>query len=210
MPSRGGNSLRSGVLYETRIHTRFHSLRYLGSPIEVGTLAGGTHGQDIPTRILGQVVNWEAKNGGAFEGGGTTLYQSNGVLQVPDGKPLLKSLFEEYRPWGGKIPAKGEMIEDDYKDVATDSIACYYHEKGTHYILVENMGIYHVGHDILNLGVPFFAPEGLRLRTRVTKHMKNGNPTDISTALVFNRKLLAKSPYCLFTNPPPGFTEGVE
>ena len=209
-PSRGGNSLRSGAHYETQIHNRFQSLRYRGSAIEVGPVAGGARGQDVPTQIGTQPVNWEAKNSGAFEGGGTTLYEDEGVLMVPTGKPLLKSLFADHRPWGGKIPSKGEIVEDDYKDVPSDSIAQYYAEKGTHYIIVEKKGIYRVGEDILELGVPLFTVAGLRLRTRVTKHMKNGTPTDISTALVFNTRALSPSPYCLFNKLPPGFTEAVE
>ena len=208
--SRGGNSLRSGIQYEIQLHKRLRSLRYDGTRIGVGDMAGGTHGQDVPTQIGGRTINWEAKNKGAFEGGGTTLYEENGMLRVPVKAPLLQTLFADYRPWNGNIPAKGKMTEDDYIDVPSDSIAQYYREKGTHYISVEGKGIYHVGEDILNLGVPFFIVPGLRLRTRVTKHMKNGSPTDISTALTFNRRHLDPSPYSLFDKLPPGFTEEVE
>lgn len=207
--SRGKNSLRSGMQWEARCAERLRSLYYRGTPILVNATAGGGHGQDIPSIIAGNPIDWEAKNNGAFEGGGTTLYEEGGRLVLPASAPLLRTLWGEHVPWG-RIPAKGEMIADDYIDVPADSVAHYYRQKGTVYILVEGKGIYHTGTDVLELGVPLFTVEGIRLRTRVTKHMKNGLPTDISAALVFPRKNLRPSNYCLFDRLPPGFTLAAE
>jgi len=207
--SRGGNSLRSGTEWEQLCAKRLSCLNYHDSPIHVGKIASGTHGQDIPSTINGIVVGWEAKNKGGFEGGGTTLYEQNGKLEVPSKYPLLKSLKGDFAPWN-RIPSKGEMVPDDYLDVPSDSIARFYNEKGSHYMIVEGKGIYHTGNDNLNLGVPLFNVKGIRLRFRVTKHMKNGLPTDISMALTFKKKNIPKSSFCLFNRLPPGFTEVVE
>lgn len=204
--SRGGRSLRSGVEFESRCANRLRQLLFKGASISVGGTAGGGRGQDIPTVIEGVEIGWEAKNGGAFEGGGTTLYEKDGRLVVPEKAPLLSSLFADHIPWG-RIPAKGEHMEDDYKEVPPDSLANYYKEKGTTYVIVEGKGLYHTGVDVLHLGVPYMTVQGIRLRTRVTKHMKNGVPTDVSTAIVFPRKNLQPSEFCIFSRLPRCFTE---
>ena len=208
-PSRGKHSLKSGLVWESRCSERLKQLRYRMQHIVVHSTAGATSGQDIQTTIGKQNVGWEAKNKGAFEGGGTTLYQVNGRLVVPDKCPLIKSLFGTHVPWG-RVPGKGEYVDDDYIDVPEDSVSKYYIQKGTHYILVEEKGIFHTGKDVLALGVPFFSVKGMRLRTRVTKHMKHGVPTDISCALVFSRKNIPMSPYSLFGPLPLGLTQEEE
>ena len=207
--SRGGNSLHSGTAWEELCAKRLSNLQFQGSRVNVGKIASGTHGQDIPSTISGNLVGWEAKNKGAFEGGGTTLYEQNGKLDVPSKYPLLKTLKGEFVPWN-RIPKKGEMVPDEYLDVPSDAVARYYREKGSHYMIVEGKGLYHTGTDVLNLGVPMFIVEGVRLRFRVTKHMRNGVPTDISMALTFPQRNILVSSFCLFNRLPPGFTEVVE
>jgi len=203
--SRGSISLRSGVAWEKLCSEKMKQLLYNGCAISVGSTAGGGRGQDIPTLISNMQIGWEAKNKGAFEGGGTTLYEVDGRLTVPNKYPLLQSLFGNHVPWG-RVPAKGEMIEDDYLDVPADSLAKYYLNKGSTYVIVEDKGVYHTGIDLLNLGVPYITVCGMRLRTRVTKHKKNGVPTDVSTAIVFPRRNLESSKFCLFNRLPPALT----
>jgi hypothetical protein len=207
--SRGGRSLHSGVEWETRCAERLRKLCFGGYPISVGKTAGGGRDQDIPTLIAGMQIGWEAKNKGAFEGGGTTLYEVDGRLSVPEKYPLLRSLFADHVPWG-RIPAKKELVDDDYIDVPSDSLAKYYREKGSVYVIVEGMGLYHTGEDVLNLDVPYIVVPGMRLRTRVTKHMQNGVPTDVSTAIVFPRKNLVRSSFCIFDRLPAALTEAGE
>ena len=79
--------------------------------------------------------------------------------------------------------------KDIYIDGLPSDISEYYASKGSHYIQIENMGLYH---DILKLGVPYFTCK-VKLRIRSTKHIKNGIPTDITAALQFDRKTINKS-----------------
>lgn len=209
--SRGGQSLFNGKQAEVDAASRLKALLFNGVPVEVGETAGGGHGDDVPTRIAGMSVGFEVGTPGKFEGGGCTLRLENGVLAVPDNKPLLRSLMGSHRPWGGVVPPLTSVCPDDYLDVPRDSIARYYRAKGTHYVSM-GKGLYHTGGDVLGLGVPLFEVDGIRLRTRVTKHMaKMGDgvrkPTDYTTALTFPVRKLVPSPYSLFGTLPLGFTE---
>ena len=209
--SRGGQSLFNGKQAEVDVASRLKALLFNGVPVEVGETAGGGHGDDVPTRIAGMSVGFEVGTPGKFEGGGCTLRLENGVLAVPDNKPLLRSLMGSHRPWGGVVPPLTSVCPDDYLDVPRDSIARYYRAKGTHYLSM-GKGLYHTGGDVLGLGVPLFEVDGIRLRTRVTKHMaKMGDgvrkPTDYTTALTFPVRKLVPSPYSLFGTLPLGFTE---
>jgi len=210
-PSRGGQSLFNGKQAEVDAASRLKVLLFNGVPIEVGETAGGGHGDDVPTRIAGMSVGFEVGTPGKFEGGGCTLRLDNGVLTVPEDKPLLRNLMGSYRPWSGVVPPLTSVCPDDYLDVPRDSIARYYHAKGTHYLSM-GKGLYHTGEDVLGLGVPLFEVDGIRLRTRVTKHMVKTadggrKPTDYTTALTFPARKLVSSPYSLFGTLPPGFTE---
>ena len=210
-PSRGGQSLHNGTREEGCVASRLKTLLYNGTPVQVGETAGGGHGDDVPTTIGGMRVGFEVGTPGKFEGGGCTLRVENGQLAVPENKPLLRSLMGSYRPWGGVVPPLTSVCPDDYLDVPRDSIARYYREKGTHYLSM-GKGLYHTGEDVLGLGVPLFEVDGIRLRTRVTKHMAKladggRKPTDYTTALTFPVRKLAPSPCSLFGTLPPGFTE---
>lgn len=205
-PSRGGQSLHNGKAEELRTADRLRSILYNKAPIQVGDTAGGTHGVDIPTVMGGINVGIEVGTKGKFEGGGTVLRIVDGALRIPDSSPLLQTLMGDRLPWNGVIPGLHQICPDDRLPVPSDSIANYYRAKGAHYITLPR-GLYHTGVDILALGVPFFAADNIFLRTRVTKHMKNGKPTDYSTALVFSPSYLPTSPYSFFGPLPPGFTE---
>jgi hypothetical protein len=204
--SRGGQSLHFGKREEVNVAERLAKLVFHGIPVIAGPTAGGGHGDDVVALMDGKSIGFEVGTPGKFEGGGCTLRLIDGQLRVPADKQFLYSLMGDYRPWNGVVPPLTAICADDYLDVPSDSIARYYREKGTHYISL-NKGLYHTGDDVLSTGVPFFEVPGIRLRTRVTKHLKKGKPTDYTTALVFPVNNLVKSPYSLFGVLPPGFTE---
>ena len=205
-PSRGGRSLHSGTEQEGRTAARLKSLRFNGVEIQVGKTAGGNDGVDIPTVFGEKRVGFESGTSGKFEGTGCTLRIVDGKLQVPDEKMFLKDLMGTYRPWGGVVPSLEVKCPDDYLPVPNDTVARAYQAKGVDYIQI-GKGLYHTGRDVLGLGVPLFECEGTMLRTRVTKHMKKGKPTDYTTAVVFPTRKIVPSPYSLFGILPPGFTE---
>jgi hypothetical protein len=203
----------SGHSYELKVCQRLATLAFNGTPLRVmGTTAGSTTGDDIRFEIFDRVIGLECKTKGGFEGGGTKMTLVDGKLSVKqDG--LLKTLFGDYIPYGGRIPSfmvgdrspqtwqtEKDMFGDVYIDVPNYSVSDYYRIKGSSYIQVEGKGLYHTGLDILELGVPLFDVQ-TKLRLRTSKHInrKTGVPTDITLALVFKRNSLRSSNLCLVT-----------
>ena len=224
LPSRGRNSLRCGKLYETVVKEIMQKIMFNGVRIVVDDItAGAGSGKDIKFKCEERDLSIEIKNGGAFEGGGTTL-KHNGDKWVITEECYLKTLMGEHNPFGGKKPGclngditsakwkeeKSQFV-DEYIDQLPTAISEYYRLKGDSYIQIKGKGLYHTGEDPLVLGVPLFTVP-TRLRTRMTKHMhkKHKVPTDVTAALVFYRKNLIKSPYCLETKLPPSMQMEVE
>lgn len=56
----------------------------------------------------------------------------------------------------------------------TKFISEIYKYKGNSYIQIKNYGLYHLGVDICNLGVPEFKPETIRIRIRCKRRGKKG------------------------------------
>jgi hypothetical protein len=174
--------------------------------------AGAGHGNDIAVIYQERNIGIEAKNKGAFEGGGTKLTH-NQIAWVTDS--FLKPVIDMVNPYDGRIPSclagtdrslatwnkEKNEFKDMYVDMPETSISDYYRTKGSQYIQVEGKGLYHTGEDPMNLGVPLFSVS-TRLRIRLTKHKKKGVPTDMTAALVFKRRDLTKSTFCFQTNLP--------
>ena len=177
------------------------------------TTAGAGWGNDIVFTHGDTKIGIEIKNKGGFEGGGKTLKHNGTLWEVPE-DCFMKNVIGDANPYNGQIPAcftekklsvwnqAKHLFGDIYIEKPETIVSDYYREKGCAYIQIKGKGLYHTGTDILNLGVPLFSVHTM-LRIRVTKHMKNGVPTDVTAALVFKRKDIKISSYCLETNLPP-------
>lgn len=112
-----------------------------------------------------------------------------------------------------KIKLETTKWNDQYFPISSDTIRTLYSLKGCKYIQISDCyGLYHLGEDICQFGVPIFNIEQeLRIRTKIhSKRNKSGycvlsvtascKPTKIS--------LLAKSPYSLddISKLPPSLT----
>lgn len=209
----GKNCLTSGRRYEIVIYERVRLFKVNDHHLEVRKdTAGAGHGNDIAVIYQQRNIGIEAKNKGAFEGGGTKLVH-NGTAWCTDS--FLKSVIDEVKPYNGHIPSclsgndktlttwnkEKNEFKDIYVDMPDTSISDYYRAKGSQYIQIEGKGLYHTGEDPMNLGVPLFTVS-TRLRIRLTKHKKKGVPTDMTAALVFKRRHLVKSTFCFQTNLP--------
>lgn len=216
---------KKGNEYEKSINERLKGLRYKENTIVCGETAGASHNRDIVLRFtnsegvdLGIEVGIEAKNLGAFEGGCIKLNKTDEGMKITD-PSIHRDIVGDTVLYGGQIlpwyenkrtlndweAVKDVFKADVYVSAPPDAISRYYSQKGTHYIQIQGMGLYHTGTDILELGVPKFECE-VNLRIRSTKHIKHGIPRDITAGLQFNRKTLAKSPYSFDGTLPPGFT----
>jgi hypothetical protein len=201
--SRGGASLRKGVIYEDTIRTLLGCCTYNNGTINVREKTGGAgHGQDIQFTVT---VNVECKDKGAFEGGGKTYKHIENKLVMSE-DCLHKTLLEDYIPFGGRVPSflKGDktlttwetektMFKDEFKNVSKTAIADYYKSKGIHYIQVEGKGLYTTGHDILELGVPLFTCV-TKLRIRCKRHGSSTLPGSVQAALIYMKSSLISSP----------------
>jgi len=207
--SRGGASLKKGVIYEDTIRTLLGCCTYNNGTINVREKTGGAgHGQDIQFTVT---VNVECKDKGAFEGGGKTYKHIENKLVMSE-DCLHKTLLEDYIPFEGRIPSfvtgnkedpldtkikvwetEKHLFKDEYKDVSKTAVADYYKSKGIHYIQVEGKGLYTTGHDILELGAPLFTCV-TKLRIRCKRHGSSTLPGSVQAALIYMKSSLIPSP----------------
>lgn len=222
LSKRGASCLRNGIAYEKRVSDSLSSLTYNGKRIHmVPFTAGATGESDIRFLIDGASYSIEVKDKKAFEGGQKRMAPGEGGLRIPE-DCLHKDCLGSYIPFQGNVPSflKGDrrpeqwaaekhMFVDEYIPVDNQKVTEYYRRKGESYIQVEEKGLYHLGEDVLHLGVPLFQCD-TKLRIRCKCHSSNPMVRSIMTSFYYNKKTLACSPYDLVTNPPPAFRKGVE
>jgi len=122
-----------------------------------------------------------------------------------------------FRPFKGRVPsfmlgdrslktwrAEKRHFRSEYIAIPeTDIIARYYRRKGSDYIQIQNLGLFHTGSDPCGFGVPLFAC-AIRMRVRCKQHGSISVPSSVLAALeIVDRAKLAPSPYCLESRPPP-------
>jgi hypothetical protein len=175
-----------------------------------------------PTRIIGL----EIKTCGAVEAGQRSFKLTTERdprqrrLVIPDN---AQNQIHRYcipfgfQPFKGRVPsfmlgdrslktwrAEKRHFRSEYIAIPeTDVIARYYRRKGSDYIQIENLGLFHTGSDPCGFGVPLFAC-AIRMRVRCKQHGSISVPSSVLAALeIVDRAKLAPSPYCLESRPPP-------
>lgn len=102
-----------------------------------------------------------------------------------------------------KIKSETNKWDDKYIYIDDDTIKRLYKEKGCAYIQISEYGLYHLGEDKCEFGVPeFILPQRLRIRTKIhTRKDRNGycKMSVIIACQPTNIKLLQKSKYSLDT-----------
>ena len=219
--SRGKKCLQNGISYEQKILLKLSMISYKNYPIQIQHKSGGaTMNADIQLQVGDILIQIEAKNKGAFEGGGKTMKLHNGRLSCPNGS-IHSIILDGYTPWSGRIPSflKGDkslrtwncekfFFRDEYRRIAPDVISQYYYKKNIHYIQVEGKGLYHTGNDILQLGVPLFECRA-RLRIRCKQHSSSSMPSSVQASFTFDRRSLDTSPYDIESNLPDFFVSSL-
>ena len=112
--------------------------------------------------------------------------------KIPEkSRDIFNKLIEDINLYDGEVPpfignkmTHGEWVKikqtgkfkDFYKNIPNDTIKKIYKEKGCYYIQVSDKGLYHLGEDICNFGVPeFICDQEIRIRTKVhTRKDKKG------------------------------------
>lgn len=100
-----------------------------------------------------------------------------------------------------KIKVETGKFKDFYKDIPNDTIKKIYREKGCYYIQVSDKGLYHLGQDICNFGVPeFICDQEIRIRTKIHKRKDNNGFCHLSVMAACKPKDINKikpSPFSL-------------
>jgi hypothetical protein len=122
-----------------------------------------------------------------------------------------------FQPFKGRVPsfmlgdrslktwlAEKRHFRSEYIAIPEpDIIARYYQRKGSDYIQIQNLGLFHTGSDPCGFGVPLFSC-AIRMRVRCKQHGSISVPSSVLAALeIVDRAKLAPSPYCLESRPPP-------
>lgn len=173
--------------------------------------------EDFIIQWRGKKIGLEAKNLGTSEGGQRAFVLQDDKLMIPDlGRNRIHRacLPHDFVPFEGRIPSfkrgdlsretwdkERELFRDQHIRCSPTAIAEYYRMKGSSYIQIQGMGLYHTGVDVCGWGVPLFkCPTRMRIRCKTHK----GNvPTTVQAALNYNKDRLEKSPYCLFDERLP-------
>jgi len=92
-------------------------------------------------------------------------------------------------------------FKDEYLDCPDDTISRLYNLKGCYYIQISDKGLYHLGTDPCDFGVPYFScAQKLRIRVKVhsRKNAKgNASLSVMASCIPQNIKNLIPSPYSL-------------
>ena len=101
-----------------------------------------------------------------------------------------------------KIKDECDTWNDYYTSIPNDTIRRLYHAKGCQYIQIsDGFGLYHLGEDVCNFGVPIFETEQqFRFRTKIHKRENKEGLCDLSVTVACQPKninFLPKSPYSL-------------
>ena len=92
-----------------------------------------------------------------------------------------------------EIKNQNEEFKDYYKSCPNDTIKKLYLEKGCKYIQISKKGLYHLGDDICDFGVPeFLCEQQIRVRIKIhSQKNKNGN-CDLSVTCACQPKNIRK------------------
>ena len=101
-----------------------------------------------------------------------------------------------------KIKDESDTWNDYYTSIPNDTIRRLYHAKGCQYIQIsDGFGLYHLGEDVCNFGVPIFEPEQqFRFRTKIHKRENKEGFCELSVTVACQPKninFLPMSPYSL-------------
>jgi hypothetical protein len=204
MKSKGSMCSANGKHYE---NTCYENIKH--SPKITGQGGGSSHKPDIYTQNghieckpenspdWGQcILKWEDERWVP-----TNLLFQKYMDQVKFKPPPFLSNKITYSEW---IKIKHDY-NDEYLDVGEREIQDFYKNKGCAYIQIKGRGLYHLGEDPLEWGVPeFFVKQRMRIRVKV--HSRSDSNLSVTAAFQpLDIKTLEPSEYSLddSTRLPP-------
>jgi hypothetical protein len=197
-----------GKKYELQIHNVLKHTSILGKPFHIQRetdLGGCSSKNDITCQYNDNKIGIEAKKCGTPDWMQCTikyhLVQKKWYLdkgKIPDMcKNIFNTLlsditiFHNHKPpfiekqmtheeWL-EVKSKSSVFNDMYIDIPNDTISKLYKAKGCHYIQISDYGLYHLGEDICDFGVPeFIVDQQIRIRVKVHSRKNTKGFCDLS------------------------------
>lgn len=226
---KGSKSLYNGIKYEQQIYSILKNTYLNGQKFNTQTineLAGSKPINDITCNFvknknIGIEVkicstpdwmqcslkkddnkNWEGSENGKIPYKSKLIFDNliRGKKIFNNKIPPFLNKKLTYNEWK-IIKKKDNSFNDQYFKIPNDIIKNIYREKNCYYIQISNYGLYHLGNDICNFGVPEFSlPQRLRIRNKVHSSKdvnKYCNLSVMASCQPINIKLLKKSNYSL-------------
>lgn len=133
---------------------------------------------------------------------------SNGKIPL-NSREIFNNLLKNRNLYEGKVPpflennitydewvnikSKSNIWKDIYFDIPNDTIKNIYSEKGCYYIQISDYGLYHLGNDICNFGVPeFIIDQQIRIRTKIHRRVNRNGFCDMSVIAACQPKDIKK------------------
>jgi hypothetical protein len=133
---------------------------------------------------------------------------SNGKIPL-NSREIFNNLLKNRDLYNGKVPpflennitheewinikSESNIWKDIYFDIPNDTIKNIYSEKGCYYIQISEYGLYHLGNDICNFGVPeFIIDQQIRIRTKIHRRINRKGFCDMSVIAACQPKDIKK------------------
>jgi len=187
-----------------------------GSSAENDIVCNWSSERDVPIEIKKKTPDWMQCS---LKYNQTLGSWAGGVRnKIPEASKLIfQELLKDRVLFNGKIPpfmtsditheqwlkikSETDDFNDMYFDCPQDTIARLYGEKGCKYIQIHGKGLYYLGQDVCEFGVPLFeCDQQMRIRTKIhgTKNKKGFCSLSVTMACQPKQiKDLSASPYSL-------------
>jgi hypothetical protein len=137
--------------------------------------------------------------------------------KIPEkSKMIFENLIKDRLLFDGKVPPfferdithdewkeikkKTDNFKDQYFDCPNDTIQKLYSQKGCKYIQISERGLFHLGKDICNFGVPsFLCKQEIRIRTKIHKREDMNGFCRLSVIVSCKPKNMQFIPYSPFS-----------
>ena len=219
----------NGKAYEDTIHSIIKNVSLLDKPFNKQTtkdLGGSSSKNDLICWMDDKEIGIEAKKYTTpdwmqckleFNKDKKLFEASEKGKNSKEARNIFNKIIKDINLYNGKLPPfignnlthdewknikkSTKEWDDKYYDIPSDTIKKLYSAKGCYYIQISSYGLYHLGNDICNFGVPEFTiNQRLRIRTKIhSSKNKNGNCSLSVTAACqpTNIKNLEKSLFSL-------------
>ena len=226
--NKGSRCSEEGTKYEKKVHNVIKNSYIDNNPFNIqeeSDLGGSTSKNDIECIFKDKNIGIEVKKETpdwmqcSIKFNKETLkWEGSKKGKIPvECRDIFNKLINDVNLYGGDIPpfmlkkikhtewikikSETNKWDDHYKDIPSDTIRKLYSIKGCYYIQINNYGLYHLGNDICNFGVPQFDIEQrLRFRPKIHNRINKQGFCNLSVTAACqpkNIRSLPKSKYSL-------------